>query len=272
MREVEGNMQRAFKGVWIPADIWLSEDLTLQEKVFLAEIDSLDNENGCFASNKYFAKFFGLTNGRCSQVITSLKNKGLINIEYIYGPNKEIEKRVIKVVNKLNTPIKYPKEGVKDIKDPYLGNAQDNNPCINNPYNNTSNKDSHVRDIFNHYLSKNIVNHQKVTSAMRTAINARLRDYSYEQLVQAIDNYATVYHGDGYWFNTKYTLADLMRDKDVRKFIDDADPFNNFREGGRNNGVHESRGSNAGHYGKGTSYEQAMREADHARRAFNRDS
>jgi len=130
-------MQRAFKGVWIPADIWLSEDLSLQEKVFLAEIDSLDNKDGCFASNKYFAKFFGLTNGRCSQIISSLKSKGLISIDYVYGKNKEIEKRVIKVVNKLNTPIKYSKEGVKNTKDPYLENAKDNNPCINNPINNT---------------------------------------------------------------------------------------------------------------------------------------
>lgn len=84
------------------------------------------------------------------------------------------------------------------------------------------------RGLFDHYLSKKIINHQKITSAMRTAANARLRDYSYDQLIQAIDNYAIVYHGDQYWFNTKYGFADLMRDKDVRKFINDADPLTNF--------------------------------------------
>lgn len=39
-------MNRDFKGVWIPKEIWLSTELTLQEKVMLVEIDSLDNEDG----------------------------------------------------------------------------------------------------------------------------------------------------------------------------------------------------------------------------------
>lgn len=68
-------MERAFKGIWIPAEIWLNKDLTLLEKVFLVEIDSLDNENGCFASNEYFSNFFGLSKNRCSEVIKSLEKK-----------------------------------------------------------------------------------------------------------------------------------------------------------------------------------------------------
>ena len=34
---------RAFRGVWIPAEIWLSEAMTLQEKVMLVEINSLQH-------------------------------------------------------------------------------------------------------------------------------------------------------------------------------------------------------------------------------------
>ena len=37
------NMERAFKGIWIPAEIWLSKELKIMEKLFLVEIDSLDN-------------------------------------------------------------------------------------------------------------------------------------------------------------------------------------------------------------------------------------
>ena len=85
-----------------------------------------------------------------------------------------------------------------------------------------------VRDLFDHYLSKKIIQHNKITRPIRTAINARLKDYSYEQLIQVIDNYAEVYFSDNHWFTHKYPLADLMRDKDVRKFIDDADPLNNY--------------------------------------------
>lgn len=100
---------------------------------------------------------------------------------------------------------------------------------------NEKNKDSRIRDIFNHYLDKNIIQHTKITSSMRSAIKARLKDYTYEQLIQAIDNYSTVYHGGSkYWFDTKYSLTDLMRDKDVRKFIDDAEPLNNFLKNNKN--------------------------------------
>jgi hypothetical protein len=53
-------MNRDFKGVWIPKDIYLNPELTLVEKILLIEIQSLDNEQGCFAGNKYFADFIGV--------------------------------------------------------------------------------------------------------------------------------------------------------------------------------------------------------------------
>lgn len=52
---------RDFKGVWIPKEIWLSPELSLMEKVLFVEIHSLDNERGCYASNRHFAEFFGLS-------------------------------------------------------------------------------------------------------------------------------------------------------------------------------------------------------------------
>ena len=45
-------MDRNFKGIWIPKEIWLAEDLTMQEKVMLVEIDSLDDEERGLADRK----------------------------------------------------------------------------------------------------------------------------------------------------------------------------------------------------------------------------
>ena len=70
--------ERDFKGVWIPKEIWLSKNLTLQEKVMLVEIDSLDNEKGCFATNQYFADFFDISKTRVSLILKSLIEKGYI--------------------------------------------------------------------------------------------------------------------------------------------------------------------------------------------------
>ena len=38
---------RDFKGIWIPKEIWESEQLSIMEKVLFVEIHSLDNERGC---------------------------------------------------------------------------------------------------------------------------------------------------------------------------------------------------------------------------------
>ena len=103
-----------FKGVWIPADYWLDENLSIMEVVLITEIDSLDGENGCFASNKHFADFLGVTSGRASQLITNLKEKGYI--ETTYTANNNVTQRIIRVVNRLNTPVKKLNKGIKNTK------------------------------------------------------------------------------------------------------------------------------------------------------------
>src|SRR5699024_11299247 len=107
------------------------------------------------------------------------------------------------------------------------------NTYINNTSNNTNNKDIHVRESFDHFLSKYIVQHQKLTNAMLTAIIARLTDYSLDDLKKAIDNYDLVIKSDDYWFTHKYPLIDLMREKDITRFLDESDPLNNFRKKGQ---------------------------------------
>jgi len=164
--------ERAFKGVWIPAEVWLCRELSIMEKLFFVEISSLDREKGCFASNAHFSDFFGVGKARCTQIIKSLESKRLISILLIREGNN-IVKRIIKctqsslenvpkntpytdkikgknspkssplkvvkilnkVVNKLNNPIKY-------IKQPYLVNVQGSNTKIfnNTKESNTSNK------------------------------------------------------------------------------------------------------------------------------------
>lgn len=69
---------RDFKGIWISKEIWLSTQLSLMEKVLFVEIVSLDNERGCFASNRYFAEFFGISDRQIRNVIGSLKTKGFV--------------------------------------------------------------------------------------------------------------------------------------------------------------------------------------------------
>jgi hypothetical protein len=50
------------------------------EKVLFVEIHSLDNERGCFASNKYFFDFFGVSDRQIRTYIGSLKEKGFVSV------------------------------------------------------------------------------------------------------------------------------------------------------------------------------------------------
>lgn len=103
------NTNRKFQGIWIPAEVWLDEQLSLSEKLFLLEINSLDRGTGCTASNGYLAIFFKVTPERCSQVISNLKARELIRTDYLYE-GKSIKKRTIHVTP---TGIKYIKGGIK---------------------------------------------------------------------------------------------------------------------------------------------------------------
>lgn len=116
--------EKQFKGIWIPADIWTEKKLTLIEKLFFVEINSLDNERGCFAGNAYFSEFFGLTNSRCSQIIKSLEKKGYVSVKLEYR-GKVIKKRTVRVCNKLH-------RGIKNITLPYVENAEESNTSVNN--------------------------------------------------------------------------------------------------------------------------------------------
>lgn len=108
--------ERAFKGVWIPKDLWFSQDFSPMEKFFLLEIDSFQDKNGCYASNAHFSKLFGLSKARCTQIIKGLEAKKVLIITLI-REGKLIKKRELRVVNILNRGSKYIKQG-------YLENAQ----------------------------------------------------------------------------------------------------------------------------------------------------
>ena len=129
-------MNRDFRGIWIPKEVWLSKDLSTNEKILLAEIDSLGgSSDGCFASNQYFADFFDLSKDRISRLVSGLKNKGYITVELIYKEGTcEVDKRIIKL-----NPYSYFYQGVQN----HQGGIGENTKDITKQYNiNNNNKAS----------------------------------------------------------------------------------------------------------------------------------
>ena len=124
-----GKERRAFQGVFMPRCIWLNNELKPSEKMLLTEINSLDTQKECFASNDHFTTFLNVSKGRVSQMISHLKDLKYINVKLIYKPHsKEIDKRVITVNQQKFYGITHLGNEHTPLADylPPLGNAQDN--------------------------------------------------------------------------------------------------------------------------------------------------
>lgn len=93
-------MERDFKGVWIPKDIWLNKELSVVDRCLLAEINSLDGEDHCFATNEYFAEFFNVSEATIKRSISQLKQLGLIETKM--QTTKTGSQRVIWVIDGSN--------------------------------------------------------------------------------------------------------------------------------------------------------------------------
>lgn len=88
-------MERKFKGIWIPAALWESKELTLQEKCVIAEIDSFTE---FFMSNKALGEFMNVSKSRAKQIIMGLKDKGIVDVNIIKDPDTgQILKRTIQI-------------------------------------------------------------------------------------------------------------------------------------------------------------------------------
>ncbi len=123
--------ERPFKGVWIPAEIWLNENLSLQEKAVLAEIDSFCSRyESCYASNEHFAKFIGVSTRRIRDILKSLEDKHLLEREIIYKKGtKEIEKRFLRLPYPSGRKLPHSEE--ENFPTPKEENCPENIPSFN---------------------------------------------------------------------------------------------------------------------------------------------
>jgi len=218
-------MERDFKGIWIPKEIWLSKELTTMEKLFYVEINSLDNEKGCFASNDYFAKFFDLSTVHVSRIINSLVEKGYISssIDKANG-NKRIlhtllTKMLIPINKNVNTPIN------KNVNTPINKNVKSS--YSNTILNNTDNKerergacDSFIAELLEYRRKSLGVNILPNMAAEHTACEILFANgftieqakAHYERLKNWRERRAPVT-----WQMVSNTIADTLRDETLER-------------------------------------------------------
>jgi biotin operon repressor len=154
------NLKRNFRGIWIPAEIWLNEKLSTEEKVLWAEINSLQGKEGCFASNYYFALFLGKSERQIQRYLQHLEEEGFITIKDKMGKNRKI----FSVLNNTTTTLQSTTTtSMSSTTTPMTPLPR--HPC--HPYNKVYNK-----DIDNKYIeSNNSLNHDIITATERSFQN-----------------------------------------------------------------------------------------------------
>lgn len=161
--------RQKLKGLWIPAEILLNNDLSYKEKIVLSMVLYLSDDTGsCFASNKYIASIVNVTSDRVSKIVSSLKDKGYVDVNLKYKiDTKEIkERQIIPIAERIN---RYSEKDLKGIgKNNYSDSPKELHPIgendedIRKSYNKLKDKEDFlVTDVEHKEQSRVIINNIK---------------------------------------------------------------------------------------------------------------
>lgn len=89
------------KYIILPEYITKDKNLTDKEKSIYSMILSLSKTKECTMSNSYISSMLNISKVHSSRLISSLRDKGYINVKIEYKENsKEIQKRILTPINK----------------------------------------------------------------------------------------------------------------------------------------------------------------------------
>ncbi|WP_291651327.1 hypothetical protein [Clostridium sp.] len=121
---------------------------------------------------------------------------------------------------------------------------EDNKEHSKNTYNNTvdntsknknKRKENIYNTIFDFWISKNVRKHRALTNEMKKAIDKALKEYSKDEILEAINNYGDMYNDLNYqWCNYQWGLNEFLvrKDKDgirqIGLFLNDGSKYLNY--------------------------------------------
>ena len=140
-------------------------------------------------------------------------DKGCINHQLlkelsIQPLSKSSTQGLSKNTTPLDTNLATPKESIKKVKEIYI-------------------------ELFNLWNDLRIIIHKKLTGDMKQAIDSARKDYSQEEIGQAMQNYAVIVKGPEYYFDHRWTLADFLsrrHSNNIERFQDLEIAKSNFKK------------------------------------------
>ena len=84
--------------------------------------------------------------------------------------------------------------------------------------------------IFNHWNRQGITNHRKITPDMTKEIDKALKQYTLENILDAISRYSRIYHDKDYFFSYNWTLANFLKQKNaLPDFLEDGQKWLSYK-------------------------------------------
>jgi len=178
------------KGIWLPIEIYLDNNLNWTERILLIEINSLDKDKGCFASNSYFAQLLNTSETTISISISKLKRLGYIILDSFDGRART-----------LKTVFKFPKSlPLSSLKSCPKENLKHSN-IYNNIYINKSLVNKNLNNNLDINLNKSIREEiknstQEVKSPkVKKDLKFNIREYTKnKELINSLDEFIKHYH------------------------------------------------------------------------------
>lgn len=88
-------------------------------------------------------------------------------------------------------------------------------------------KEKPEKEIFDHWNSKDFYKHRVLTDKCAGKIKSALKEFTVDEIKEAIDNYIIVMAGKEYFFNYRWSLEDFAS-RGVKSFVQAAKPLYNF--------------------------------------------
>lgn len=145
-------------------------------------------------------------------------------IEYVYNifenPKQDLEKQNTEKQDLENQGVE--KQGVEN-----QGQLNTNKSITKKQNTNKLNTD--IYNIFDHWNSKNIIVHKALTDTMSKQITKAIKEYGVESVKEYIDRYSQVYQDKDYYFDTKWTLSEFLKQSNaIGTFSDEGSKWLNY--------------------------------------------
>ena len=162
----------------------------------------------------------------------------LDNEDYVNKINKELEEDLFNRIKGNYDPGAIKKE-LDSLKDKGLSKLDllkelENNLKIKS-IETKKEKSNDVENIFNYWNSKGIIKHKKITQEIKREATKVLKEYSAEEVKQAIDLYSEILKSE-FYFSYKWSLSDfLKRNNGISTFMEEGSNKANYEEWKSNN-------------------------------------